>query len=414
MKVNELRKPYVEQSTTHNRVNDIVALDQNSTETKSDQICFINYIQKYCVCIVDIVNSTLATAGITSSQKIRKYYSIFLNTISLIIKDYGGRVTKNVGDSLIYYFPKTADSSNKLAFLDVLECCMTILGANSIINSKLVEEDLPSISYRISADYGTVELATSATSNSVDIFGPTVNTCTKINDLASSNEMVIGQDLYQVLSIHNTHENYTFTEITRIYDDSNKSQLHFNVYSITCRADSSCIQSIHDRDRISEPKIQPSSILPRIKNHLEHQRQQSSQRQNDSFNILLVDDDKDILLTFKAILDIEGYNVKLLSDSKDALEHFLLTDSYHYHLVLMDIRMPSLNGIQLYQKIRAISPDTKILFITALDAVDELVSILPDVGVHDILRKPVESEHFLSKVRVALQSGIQSYNIRMP
>jgi class 3 adenylate cyclase len=110
---------------------------------------------------------------------------------------------------------------------------MTILSANSIINSKLVEEDLPSISYRISADYGTVELATSATSNSVDIFGSTVNTCAKINDLASPNEMVIGQDLYEVLSIHNTHENYSFTEITRVHDDSDKSRLHFNVYYIT-------------------------------------------------------------------------------------------------------------------------------------------------------------------------------------
>jgi len=85
-----------------------MALNQNATDTKSDQICFINYTQKYCVCIVDIVNSTLATAGIIGSQKIRKYYSIFLNTIFLTIKDYGGRITKNVGDSLIYYFPKTA------------------------------------------------------------------------------------------------------------------------------------------------------------------------------------------------------------------------------------------------------------------------------------------------------------------
>lgn len=66
------------------------------------------------------------------------------------------------------------------------------------------------------------------------------------------------------------------------------------------------------------------------------------------------------------------------------------------------------------RKSGAISPDTKVLFITALNAVNELVSTLPDVGVHDILRKPVESEHFLSKVRVALQSGIQSHNIRTP
>lgn len=63
-----------------------------TTETKSDQICFINYTLKYCVCIIDIVNSTRATVEIINPQKIMKYYSIFLNTISSIIKDYGGKV----------------------------------------------------------------------------------------------------------------------------------------------------------------------------------------------------------------------------------------------------------------------------------------------------------------------------------
>ncbi|HZD36287.1 MAG TPA: response regulator [Nitrososphaeraceae archaeon] len=350
----------------------------------------MNYTQKYCVCIVDIVNSTLAAAGMTNSQKIRKYYSIFLNTISLIIKGYGGKVTKNVGDSLIYYFAKTTDSSNKLAFLDMLECCMTILGVNSIINKRLDEEDLPHISYRISADYGAVELATSATSSNVDIFGSIVNTCAKINELATPNGMVIGQDLYCLLSMHNIHENYSFTEINRFHDESNKSQLPFKAYSV-------------NSSKISEPKIQSSSIHQKIEDHLEHQQQ----IQSDSCNILLVDDDKDILLTFKEVLEVEGYNVKLFSDPKDALEHFLLTDPYYYHLVLMDIRMPCLNGIQLYLKVKAISPDTKVLFITALDAVDELVSILPEVEANDIMRKPVESKHFLSEVRAALRIQTQ-------
>ena len=216
-----------------NRIDNSITLSQKTTEAKNDQVCFINYTQNYCVCIVDIVNSTLAAAGMTSSQKIRKYYSIFLNTLSLIIKGYGGKVTKNVGDSLIYYFAKNADSSNMLAFLDMLECCMTILGANSIINKRLDDEDLPHISYRISAEYGTVELATSATSGNVDIFGSIVNTCAKINELATPNGMVIGQDLYYLLSMHNIHKNYSFTEINRFHDEFNKSKLSLTLLAVS-------------------------------------------------------------------------------------------------------------------------------------------------------------------------------------
>ena len=55
--------------------------DQNH----SDQITFINYTYSYCICFVDIVNSTLVTKELTNSEKIRGYYSIFLNTMSSIV-----------------------------------------------------------------------------------------------------------------------------------------------------------------------------------------------------------------------------------------------------------------------------------------------------------------------------------------
>ncbi len=74
-----------------------------------DQITFINYTYSYCICFIDIVNSTLVTKELTNSEKIRRYYSIFLNTMASIIKHHNGKVIKNAGDCLIYYFPRTVD-----------------------------------------------------------------------------------------------------------------------------------------------------------------------------------------------------------------------------------------------------------------------------------------------------------------
>ena len=77
-----------------------------------DQITFINYTHKYCIAIIDIVNSTKITENLPNSEQIRKYYSIFLNTMASIIKQYNGKVIKNAGDCLIYYFPKTVGIIN--------------------------------------------------------------------------------------------------------------------------------------------------------------------------------------------------------------------------------------------------------------------------------------------------------------
>ncbi len=67
------------------------------------------------------------------------------------------------------------------SFQNVLECGLAMIQANSRINYNLHGNGLPSISYKISANYGKVELATSTNSNGVDLFGPTVNICSKIN-----------------------------------------------------------------------------------------------------------------------------------------------------------------------------------------------------------------------------------------
>jgi two-component system response regulator ChvI len=82
----------------------------------TEEISFSTQSQNFCVCFVDMVDSTKITAEATNKEKVRKYYSIFINTMAALARDFDATVIKNTGDSLIYYFPKTADSSNNMCF----------------------------------------------------------------------------------------------------------------------------------------------------------------------------------------------------------------------------------------------------------------------------------------------------------
>jgi class 3 adenylate cyclase len=155
--------------------------------------------------------------------------------MAAIARNFGANIIKNTGDSLIYYFPKTADSSNNMsAFKSVFECGLTMISVNPIVNAKQQkEEGLPNLSYRISADYGRVEVAKSLTSTSEDLFGPTVNLCAKINSKAEPNGMVIGNNLYRVTKT-TFDDDYHFNKIDGYSIDDN-SDNQYSVYSIVSK-----------------------------------------------------------------------------------------------------------------------------------------------------------------------------------
>ncbi len=157
-----------------------------------EEICFLPDSQNYCVCLVDIVDSTGTTAKISDHQKIRQYYSIFINTMAVVLRSYSGKIVKNAGDALIFYFPDSSDPSHEAAFKDILECFTMMILAHCIINAKLDAQNLLPVSYRISADYGRVEVATSTSSGAKDLFGSPMNICAKINSMAEPNGIVIG------------------------------------------------------------------------------------------------------------------------------------------------------------------------------------------------------------------------------
>jgi CheY-like chemotaxis protein/class 3 adenylate cyclase len=362
---------------------------------KNDEIKFSDQSENYCVCIIDIVNSTLETARITNPQHIRKYYSIFINTMATIARNFEGRVIKNTGDSVVYYFPNTSNSANEYAFRNVLECCLTMIAAHSVINDKLYEEALPELRYRISADYGKVQIAQSNTSLNDDLFGTTLNVCAKINKLAKPNSMVIGGDLHRILKSLSTLRNDYDLKPAGFY--SVGIEQAYPLYTVTSRYDEPTIG-----DFMQIPELKPSQAHLRGRGQLRMIELKQNQSPNYSYKVMLVDDDEDILATFQAILSSEDVEVEAFSNSTEALKQFAIADSNPYHLVILDIRMPGLNGLQLYYRLKAVDRNIKVLFVSALDASEELISILPEVQLANILKKPIDRDHFISTVKANL------------
>ena len=64
--------------------------------------------------------------------------------------------------------------------------------------------------------------------------------------------------------------------------------------------------------------------------------------------------------------------------------------------------MPRLNGLQRFSKIKSITPNTNIIFVSALDIAEEVISIFPDMKRSHIIKKPVDREHFIGKINSML------------
>lgn len=158
-------------------------------------VAFSGLAKNYCIGIVDMVNSTMISSEMNEIEWCQ-YYEIFLNSMAKILPRFGGKVIKNQGDSLLYYFPETSKAT-KFSFMSCIESSQSLIEEHDSICKNLKARGLPNLDYRISLDYGKVVIMNSSNSLSPDLIGPPVNMCAKINHLAKPNEVVIGGDLYQ-------------------------------------------------------------------------------------------------------------------------------------------------------------------------------------------------------------------------
>ena len=350
---------------------------QNNNEVPID-----NNSENFCVSLIDIVGSTRIVSTIDSSKNIRNFYAIFLNSVANILKKYHARIMKTVGDGVISYFPETIDTTNISAFENVLKCCFAQIEERANINTLLLEHNLPKISYRISIDYGKVERTQIKGFDKEDLFGSTVNFCSKINLFALPNSIIVGNDLYQIMkSLKVSTGPYKLEEMKSYYCGAGK--FSYPLYLLS-KVNQINIEHINPLNR----------SLDEIKKYVFNGIKSSR-----TAKILLVDNEIDDLVVLEKFLKLGGFEVNSFSDPRQALLHYANTDPDYYDLIISDIRMPEINGFQLYYRLKSIKHDVKILFATCLNIAEELLTLIPEVGPQQVIQKPIEKEKFIEIVK---------------
>lgn len=115
-------------------------------------------------------------------------------------------------------------------------------------------------------------------------------------------------------------------------------------------------------------------------------------------HILIVEDESKIARFVSLELNHEGYETTCVADGREALDLALEKD---FDLIVLDVMLPSLNGIEVLRRLRQ-QKETPVIILTARDAVVDKVSGL-DLGANDYMTKPFAIEELLARIRVALK-----------
>ncbi len=113
------------------------------------------------------------------------------------------------------------------------------------------------------------------------------------------------------------------------------------------------------------------------------------------FKILLVEDEKQMAMFVEMELNHEGYKVNVAYDGRECLN---IAEKNEYDLILLDIMIPGLNGIEVCRRIRQSSQMPIIMLTAKSDVSDKVLGL--DVGANDYLTKPFAIEELLARIRV--------------
>ena len=114
--------------------------------------------------------------------------------------------------------------------------------------------------------------------------------------------------------------------------------------------------------------------------------------------LLIVDDDSDIVQVLKMGLVKNGFSVEAFTNPQEALQSFK-SDAESYCLVLSDIRMPALSGIQLSKKVKEVNPNVKVVLMTAFEIKNsEFSKVFPSTQVDGFVQKPIGIKDLTDKI----------------
>jgi YesN/AraC family two-component response regulator len=118
------------------------------------------------------------------------------------------------------------------------------------------------------------------------------------------------------------------------------------------------------------------------------------------YKILIVDDEEGIICTLKNHLKLEGYSV---DTAQSAVEAFGKVKRDKYHIILTDIMMPEMDGIELLREIKSYDALTQVIMMTGYSTMDKTLSAL-EFGANDYILKPFKSvEHVIQIIDYSVQ-----------
>ena len=115
--------------------------------------------------------------------------------------------------------------------------------------------------------------------------------------------------------------------------------------------------------------------------------------------VLLVDDEPDLNLTLKITLEENGFKVDSFTDPLSALENYK-EEAGMYDLLILDMKMPQMNGFELYRQIRKIDDKVKVCFLTAgeMDYEQFGKELFPALENNCYIQKPIENETLIKRL----------------
>ncbi|MCY7979122.1 two-component system response regulator YkoG [Bacillus inaquosorum] len=118
-------------------------------------------------------------------------------------------------------------------------------------------------------------------------------------------------------------------------------------------------------------------------------------------HILIVEDEEKIARVLQLELEYEGYSVTIKQDGTEGLN---AAAEGGYSLVLLDVMLPGLSGLEVLRRLRKTDQQTPVILLTARDSIPDKVTGL-DIGANDYVTKPFEIEELLARIRAALRQS---------
>ena len=120
--------------------------------------------------------------------------------------------------------------------------------------------------------------------------------------------------------------------------------------------------------------------------------------------ILVVDDEVKMCFTLTKLFELSNYSVSVAHNGLEALEKI---DSFQPHCVLLDIRMPQMNGVEVLKKVKQKYPEIVVIMTTAV-ATEESRKECLDIGAAEYLIKPIDFKELLEIIKKRIQPTVKS------